>query len=287
MNHKMQSDYRAQAINVSLETDMFEFSLLRKKSNYDRLQMSAALSQGSRKLCLYGLRQTHAFLAEQDFAQLIAQAFLGENYPHEFIPTGNEMTWIQDSITLAIQLQTLLTSLEIPHFITGGVAAATYGEPRTTRDLDMVIALKLSQLDILVTHLEIEGFYIPGVEDIRFGRLQTLSITHHETIARADLIIASDSEFDRIQFDRIRAIQIPERGILYMASPEDLILSKLRWINQSEKQWRDILGILKIQQLTLNFSYLSKQATLLGLTTALTQAMAESGLDSEYTLQEF
>jgi hypothetical protein len=180
--------------------------------------MSAALTKGARQLGSCGLRQTHPFLSETALAQAIAQAFLGDNYPQGFIPTGTEMTWIQDSISLAIQLQAIFADLEIAHYITGGVAAATYGEPRTTRDLDVVIALSLTQLDRMVQRLENEGFYVPGVEDIRSGQLKTLGITHQETIARADLMLAGTSAFDQAQFNRRRAIDIPGRGTLYLAS---------------------------------------------------------------------
>lgn len=84
--------YRPQASDTSIETDNFEFALLRQRSNSDRLQMSAILTQGARQLCLCGLRQTHSSLSETEFASAIARAFLGENYPDEFTPTGNEMT---------------------------------------------------------------------------------------------------------------------------------------------------------------------------------------------------
>lgn len=272
--------YRPQASDTSIETDVFEFTLLRQRSNSDRAQMSAVLTQGARQLCLCGLRQTHSSLSATEFSRAIAQAFLGEHYPPGLTPTGNEMTWIQDSISLALQLQEILTTLEIPHYITGGVAAATYGEPRTTRDLDMVLALAPIQLDSLVKRLEADGFYVPGVEDLRSGRLKTLSITHQETIARADLMVAGSSDFERGQFNRRRAVTIPNRGTLYLASPEDLILNKLLWGAQSrsEKQWRDVLGILKVQHQNLDFNYLNRQAESLRLSRALVQATTEAGL---------
>ena len=182
-----------------------------------------------------------------------------------------------------------LTLLPIPHSlfpdfckksITGGVAAATYGEPRTTRDLDIVIALLPEKLDSLVQYLETKKFYVPGVEDVRSGRLKSLRITHQETIARADLMLAGNSNFEQEKFKRRQAIAIPDRGTLYLVSPEDIILSKLFWRNQtqSEKQWRDVLGILKVQNQNLDFNYLNQQARLLGLTQTLAQVMTEAGL---------
>jgi len=133
----------------------------------------------------------------------------------------------------------------------------------------------------MVQRLENQGFYVPGVEDIRSQRLKTLGITHQQTIARADLMLAGTSAFDQGQFNRRQAIEIPGRGILYLASPEDLILNKLRWgqqQSQSEKQWRDVLGILKVQGQTLDFNYLTQQAEALELTNMFVRVMSEAGL---------
>jgi len=98
------SSYRPQALDTSVETDGFEFALLRQRSNSDRLQMSIALTKGAKELCLCGIRQTYASRSEQDITQAIVRAFLGDHCPPGFISTGTPMTWIQDSISLAIQL---------------------------------------------------------------------------------------------------------------------------------------------------------------------------------------
>ncbi len=65
-----------------------------------------------------------------------------------------------------------------------------------------------------------------------------------------------------------------------MASPEDTILQKLRWgrRSQSEKQWRDVLGILKLQAETLDYAYLAQWSETLDLIDALTQAFTEAGV---------
>lgn len=272
--------YRTQATDTSVEVECFEFALLRQKSNSDRALMSAALTRSARQLSLCGLRHTHRDLSRPVFAQLVARAFLGDDEPPHFQPEGDAMTWIQDSLELAAQLHALFEALSIPYYITGGVASTTYGEPRTTRDLDVVISLPTTQLDLLVSELEQAGFYVPGVEDARTGRMTTLGITHITTIARADLLLARESAFDQIKFSRRQGIEIPDRGIFYFASPEDVILNKLRWgqASQSEKQWRDILGILKVQTTRLDFDYLHVWGERLGLTDSLLRALDEAGL---------
>ncbi|MBE9117916.1 hypothetical protein IQ249_18625 [Lusitaniella coriacea LEGE 07157] len=273
-------NYRTQAADTAIEVDIFEFALLRKKSNRDRALLTATLTRGARQLCLCGLKHTHRNLSQNAFAQLVARAFLGDDNPPTFLPGGDTMTWIQDSLELTAQLHELFETHQIPYYITGGVASTTYGEPRTTRDLDVVISLQTVPLNLLVSELEKIGFYVLRVEDVRARRMRTLGITHTTTIARADLIMADDTEFDRVKFSRHQAIDIPNRDILYFASPEDVILNKLRWgqASQSEKQWRDVLGILKVQTTQLDLDYLNHWANRLKLTPILLQAFNEAGL---------
>lgn len=82
-----------------------------------------------------------------------------------------------------------------------------------------------------------------------------------------------------LKLSRRRVIPVPG-GELYLASPEDIILSKLQWgmPGQSEKQWRDVLGVLKVQMDALDMDYLSTWAEQLGLSAALAKVMIEAGL---------
>jgi hypothetical protein len=125
------------------------------------------------------------------------------------------------------------------------------------------------------------GFYVSGVDDVVSGRMQTLQITHIETISRADLIIAEDSEFERLKFERRQQYQIPTGATVFLASPEYLILNKLsgRKFKSSEKQWRDVLGILKVQGDFLDTVYLNNQAKSLDLVEDLNRALIEAGLE--------
>ena len=110
--------------------------------------------------------------------------------------------------------------------------------------------------------------------------MQILSVTQIATISRADLIISNSTEFDRIKFERREIIDLPDRGRIYFASVEDVILSKLLWgqSSQSEKQWRDVLGILKVQAEKLDVDYLNKWSEYLNLSNLLNLAMTESGI---------
>jgi hypothetical protein len=187
---------------------------------------------------------------------------------------------IQDSISLAAKLHCIFEQLEIPYYITRGVAAIAYGEPRTTQDLDLVLAIPPNDIERLATALSDAGFYFPGVDDVKSGRMRTLQVTDIESISRADLVVAGTDEFERLKFERRRIFATTGAEALYFASPEDVILNKLRWRQRSgsEKQWRDVLGVLKVQAENLDYSYLREWAERLSLVDALNQALTEAGI---------
>jgi len=271
--------YRPQADDTSVETDLLTFHLLRQRTAGERLRMAASLTRSARKLSLCSLRQQFGYLSPTQFAKKIALAWLQENCPPNYIPTGESPMWIQDSVQLAIKLHPIFEELGISYYITGGVAAISYGEPRTTQDLDLVMAISLDVIDRLSDALTEAGFYVPGIDDVKSGRMRTLQIIEMESISRADLVVAGTDEFERLKFARRRVIEF-EGTALYFASPEDVILNKLRWRQRSgsEKQWRDVLGVLKVQAENLDYGYMRELAEQLGLVDALNQAVTESGV---------
>jgi hypothetical protein len=274
------SAYQPQSIDTSVESDRFFFHLLRQRSPLQRLIMGNDMIRSARQFSLNCLRSRFGDLPETAFAQKVALAWLQEDLPANYTPHLNQMTWIQDSTGLAVILHRILTTLEVPYYITGGVAAIAYGEPRTTRDIDVVMDIAPTDIDRLVSALEAEGFYVPGVEDVRSGRMTSLGITHMESISRADLVLSRTSNFDCMKFQRIRPISVPGVGTFNFASPEDLILAKLLWgqQSQSEKQWRDVLGVLKVQGDSLDFVYMTQWATQLDLMELVQRAIAAAGL---------
>jgi hypothetical protein len=272
--------YRPQSEDTSIENDLLIFHLLRQRTAGERLSMAASLMRSARQLSLDCLRQQFRHLDEAQFARKIARAWLQEYCPRDYCPIGTEAMWIQDSISLAAKLHSIFEQLEIPYYITGGVAAIAYGEPRTTQDLDLVLASSLDDIERLAIVLAEAGFYVSGVDDVKSGRMRTLQITEIESISRADLMIAGTDEFDSLKFERRRIFATTGAQALYFASPEDVILNKLRWrqCSGSEKQWRDVLGVLKVQSETLDYAYLRDWAECLGLTDALSRALIEAGI---------
>jgi hypothetical protein len=271
--------YRAQSIDTNITADLLRFHLYRQRTTVERLILGAKYRQNARRLSLECLRQSFPELTTAAFAQKIANAWLQEKCPLDYIPP-NLMSWSQDPTAIASLLAQILNSANIPYYITGGVAAIAHGEPRATIDLDVVIAIDLADLPTLAANFEANGFYVAGLADVISGSLRCLNITHLETIENIDLMISGREEYDLIKFDRSRLYTLPGSGDVAIASPEDVIISKLIWRreSQSDKQWRDILGILKVQQEKLDFGYLREWVERFGLENDWQRAKVEAGV---------
>ncbi|MFQ4137823.1 hypothetical protein PGN35_016015 [Nodosilinea sp. PGN35] len=272
--------YRPQADDTSSETDLLCFYLLRQKTVAQRLQMGAQLTRSARQFSINCFRQRFAHLAPPQFARKLAEAWLQEHCPLDYVPGGSEMSWIQDSIQLAADLHTILETQGIPYYVTEGVAAIAYGESRTTQDLDVVLFIPRGAIPDLAKVLEQAGFYVPGAEDTTAGRMRTLQVTQVDTISRADLVIADATPYEQLKFERRQAYPLTDGTPIFLASPEDIVVNKLLWgqQSQSQKQWRDVLGVLKAQYDSLDYEYMHRWAAEFALSELLEQATLEAGV---------
>ncbi|TVQ05354.1 MAG: hypothetical protein EA368_19505 [Leptolyngbya sp. DLM2.Bin27] len=242
--------------------------------------MGAQLTRSARQFSLNCFHQRFKQLTPPQFARKMAEVWLQEYCPPNYVPGGSEVSWIQDSIQLAADLHSIFEAQGIPYYVTGGVAAIAYGESRTTQDLDMVLSVPRAAIPALAAALEQAGFYVPGVDDVASGRIKTLQVTQIDTISRADLVIADVNPYEQLKFERRQTYRLTDSTSVYLASPEDLVVNKLRWgrQSQSEKQWRDVLGVLKAQQGDLDYEYMHRWAAEFDLAEALEQVTLEAGV---------
>jgi hypothetical protein len=102
---------------------------------------------------------------------------------------------------------------------------------------------------------------------------------------KVDVFVLKSRPYDTAAFARGRMEHLSEdEGVRLhcLASPEDVVLNKLDWYRQggcvSDRQWNDVLGILKVQQLSLDMEYLRHWAEALGLSELLRRALRDSGI---------
>jgi hypothetical protein len=144
-----------------------------------------------------------------------------------------------------------------------------------------VDCIDLADLPTLAADFEAQGFDVAGLKNVMAGSLRCLNITHLETIENVDLMISGREEYDLVKFDRCRSYTLAGSGKVAIASPEDVIISKLIWRRKghSDKQWRDILGILKVQREKLDFVYLQEWVERFGLEDDWQRAKVEAGVN--------
>ncbi|MCU0571273.1 MAG: hypothetical protein MUF49_32495, partial [Oculatellaceae cyanobacterium Prado106] len=275
--------YRCQTEDTSVEADVYLFNRLRQLTQQERVILASAQDRNTRRLCLTGIEWRYPEAPLEEIRDRFARAVLSEQFPPHFQPIGLDKTmWVQDSISLAQTLHPIFEAADLPYYISGGVASSIHGEARSTRDLDLVIQIQEDQVEALVTALRSAGFYCPdgAVEEVKSFRSKLLNITHTETIANADLYVMEPSPFSQSQMARRRLLPLDGQAGFWLISAEDLILQKLLWRRNStsEKQWRDILGVLKVQTTLLDYAYLLEWAEQLRILDALNQALLEAGV---------
>lgn len=188
------------------------------------------------------------------------------------------MTPAPDPIAVALRVADALDALGVVSTVGGSIAASFAGEPRSTIDIDIVAALDESHIDGLVVALSSE-FYIDSDSLRRAVRIRgSANLIHQATQFKVDLFVAGGTPLDAQQLARRRPVQVGGRT-LFVHPPEDILLQKLRWYQSgggvSDRQWRDVLAIIRTQGPRLNQVYLSANAPTLGVEGLLARALAE------------
>jgi len=188
---------------------------------------------------------------------------------------------ITEPIAVTLLVVEVFDRLGIPYLIGGSLASALHGVVRTTLDTDLVADVKFEQVDSFVETLG-EAFYVDaGAIRDAIARRSSFNMIHLETMFKVDVFISKGRPFERMQFER-RLLQVmtdSDRSA-YVSSAEDIILAKLEWYRKggevSERQWRDVLGVLKVQQGRLDLDYLRRWAVDLRVEELLLRALAEA-----------
>lgn len=185
-----------------------------------------------------------------------------------------------DPISTALLVTEALDALGIPHSIGGSIASSFAGEPRSTVDIDIVAAIEERHVDALVAALAPE-FYADADSVRRAIRSRSsTNLIHQQTHVKVDLFIAGGSPLDARQLARRQAVDLGEGRRVHVHPPEDILLQKLRWFRLggevSDRQWRDIAAIVRVQGSRLDTRYLREAAPLLNVTDLLERALEDA-----------
>ena len=165
------------------------------------------------------------------------------------------------------RITTALDQAGIAYMLSGSFAAASYGSPRSTRDIDLVIAATPSQLRAFVQSLSNDEYYVDLDAALEAHQRQSLfNVIDLATGWKIDLVIRKSRAFSQGEFRRRQRVTLQDVP-LFVASAEDLVVSKLEWskLAQSQRQIEDVAGILRARWESLDRSYLGKWILELGL----------------------
>jgi hypothetical protein len=183
-----------------------------------------------------------------------------------------------DPIAVAGSVTQVLDGLGLTYTIGGSIASSLAGEPRSTLDIDVVVAVDEAGLASLVAAL-LPDFYVDEDALRRAVRNRTsANVIHHATQIKVDLFVAGGTPLDFQQLERRRRVVMGD-ATLYVHPPEDILLQKLRWFRLggevSDRQWRDIEGIVRVQGGHLDRDYVRQHARLVGVTDLVERVFAD------------
>lgn len=187
-----------------------------------------------------------------------------------------------EPLEVTLKVTGVLEKLGVPYLISGSLASTLYGMIRTTQDADIVAEMRLEHLAPFVAALQDEFYLDEEMIVAAIRRHASFNIIHRETMFKVDIFIPRSRPYLRAQLARAqRETFVFESEVsAQFASPEDTILSKLEWYRMggevSERQWRDVLGVLKIRAGSLDLDYLRKWAAELQIGDLLECALKEA-----------
>jgi hypothetical protein len=172
-----------------------------------------------------------------------------------------------------------LDRFEIPHMVAGSHASSYHGKPRSTNDIDLVIAprTRRSLVEFAEAFVD-ERFYASAFAAEEAFRVRGMfNVIDTQTGVKVDLILRKSRPFSESEFARRRPARI--FGVpVFVATPEDTILSKLEWakLGESERQLLDVEGVVAMAGPALDLTYIERWARELDLTALWERAQREA-----------
>lgn len=152
-----------------------------------------------------------------------------------------------------------LDGAQISYMVTGSIVSSLQGEPRSTHDIDLVVAIEISSIEELVKAFPPPDFYLDKKSIVDAIKRQSMfNLIDLKEGSKVDFWLLTDEPFDQSRFSRKYSEEV--LGIrMQVTSPEDTILVKLRWAKLSggsEKQFTDALRVYEVQYANLDLDYL-------------------------------
>jgi hypothetical protein len=187
-----------------------------------------------------------------------------------------------EPIEVTLVVTGVFEKLGVPYLIGGSLASSLYGMVRTTQDSDIIAEMRPEHIQPFVSALEADFYVDQEMIAESIQRNSSFNIIHHDSMFKVDVFIPRPRPFLRSQLARARrqTFTFEKEVSAKFASPEDTILSKLEWYRMggeaSDRQWRDILGVLMTKAGELDLEYLHQWARELMVGDLLERALTQA-----------
>ncbi len=174
-----------------------------------------------------------------------------------------------------------LDALGVAYYVGGSIASSVHGVPRTSVDVDLVAALGETHVAGFVRRLEAAYYLDEGRIRDSVRRRRSFNVIHLTSMLKIDVFVTRGRSFDDEALRRARPGQVGgnESLTFRLASAEDVLLAKLEWFRAggetSERQWTDVLGLLRVQGERLDGDYLRRWSVALDVADLLERARQE------------
>ena len=185
-------------------------------------------------------------------------------------------------ISVTFRIVRLLEKLGVRYAIGGSLASSVHGIVRSTGDVDIVVELLPEHVDQFVEAVRADFYVAEAQVTTAVAAGKSFNLIALDPIFKVDIFVAKDKAFEISQLDRRRALAVSQGSArtLYVSSPEDVVLAKLQWYRKggevSDRQWQDVLGVLRVQDSALDHDYMQRMATQVDVADLLAQALGEA-----------
>jgi hypothetical protein len=190
---------------------------------------------------------------------------------------------VSDPVAVALSVAQILEERGLRYLVGGSLASSMSGEPRSTLDVDIVVAMTDSDIATLVDGLRVEFDVDEHAVARAVRERSSVNVFHRTSAIKVDIFVMGGSPLDDEQMNGRQRVQVtadPDR-YLYAYTPEDILLQKLRSFRMgheiSDRQWRDVLSILLVQGDALDRTYIRERAERIGIADLLARAEAAAG----------